>query len=226
MLCVFGGLGLGECVGANERRKFSRVLIVDDHPLFAEALGDMLQSLAPEIETEFAGHLTDAQKRLQIEPLPCLIFFDLGLPDSPVTVSLSKCRELASGIPFVVMSAHDEPVRVRQALQEGALAFLSKSLRPAEIVKVLTVIVDGGKPAAPDHAENDALRNELPLSARQCEVMDCLAAGMSNKEIASRLGVTAGTVKVHLREIFARLDAHNRTEAVALYRANVGKTGR
>jgi len=212
-------------LGNSGEGQYARVLIVDDHPLFAEALGDMLRSLSPGIEIEFAGRLEEARARLKVAPQPSMLFFDLGLPDSPAARSLAICQELAGGIPYVVMSAHDEPLRIRQALQDGAVAFLSKSLQPADIMSALAALLSGRKPALALNTEALALQNEMPLSPRQCAVMDCLAAGMANKEIAARLGVTPGTVKVHLREIFARLGAHNRTEAVALYLAAFGKSG-
>ena len=192
------------------------VLIVDDHPLFASAITDIMTQLAPDAHIEHATSIAEAKQKLAQQPALKLVLLDLGLPDSPASRSLKDYTGIFDGVPVVVISAHDDPLRVRQAMCGGAVGFISKSQRPPKIMADLKRVLAGER-VAPELPDADALAQELPLSPRQCEVMDAMTAGQSNKEIARSLGVSPGTVKVHLREIFARLGAHNRTEAVALY---------
>lgn len=192
------------------------ILVVDDHPLFAAAVTDIVTQLAPETGVEVAGSVAMARALVARLGAPRLALIDLNLPDSPASRSLEALGAMADGAPVVVISAHDDPLRVRQAMAAGATGFISKSQRPQRIMRDLASIL-AGVSIAPPVPEPAAAARELPLSPRQREVLDGVAAGRSNKEIAASLGVSPGTVKVHLREIFARLGVRNRMEAVALY---------
>ncbi|MCK5771071.1 response regulator transcription factor [Algiphilus sp.] len=192
------------------------ILVVDDHPLFAAAVSDIVTQLAPETGVEIADSVAAARALVTRLGAPRLALLDLNLPDSPASRSLEALGAMADGAPVVVISAHDDPLRVRQAMAAGAVGFISKSQRPQRIMRDLAGVLAGAA-VAPPVPEPAAATRELPLSPRQREVLDGVAAGRSNKEIAAALGVSPGTVKVHLREIFARLGARNRMEAVALY---------
>ncbi len=190
------------------------ILLVDDHPLFVEALRQVLAELRPRVRIQTAGTLAAARRILDLPPAPSLVLLDLNLPDSPGSQTLRRLPEFFAGIPVVVLSSLDDPQRVRQALAAGARGFISKSERPEKIMAALSALFDNGlcdtDPPAPRPPRSE-------LSSRQVEVLELIAAGKSNKEIARDLGMALGTVKVHVRDIFERLGARNRTEAVALY---------
>ncbi len=196
-----------------------RILIVDDHPLFADAMVQVLARLAPERDVLVVATMAAARESLATEPRPGLVLLDLNLPDSPGSQSLAQLRETFGQVPVAVVSAMDDALRRRQALAAGARAFISKSARPEEMMRDLSGLL-GQAPVAP-HGPQAATTFEstLPLSTRQLEVLELIGEGKSNKEVARALGVSPGTVKVHLRDIFERLGVHNRTEAAALYAA-------
>lgn len=195
------------------------ILLVDDHPLFASAVADIVASLYPQHRVVVCDSFGTACAQVQREGPPQIVFLDLTLPDSPASHSLRRAREAFAPAPVVILSAHDDPARVRQALASGAAGFISKSLRPAEMTAAIAAAL-GGQPQA---STGGLAGGPAPagLSPRQAEVMELMAAGQTNKEIARSLGMAPGTVKVHVRDIFSRLGATTRTEAVALYQARL-----
>lgn len=190
------------------------ILIVDDHPLFVTALRHVLFEIAPGADVVVAGSLSAARRSVETLGAPRMVLLDLNLPDSPGSQTIKLLPELFGGIPTVVISSLDDTQRRHQAQAAGALAFISKSEKPERIMAALTHLLQGRTPELPA-----VLPAASELSTRQQEVMELVAAGKSNKEVARDLGMAVGTVKVHLREIFERLGARNRTEAVTLYGA-------
>lgn len=199
-----------------------RILIVDDHPLFSEALACIVQNLVPGAEVLSASNLMVAQQLQTAHGEPHWVFLDLGLPDSAAQSSLQHVSGTFGSAMVVVCSAHDDPLRVEQALSLGAVGFISKAERPAVILERIRDLLDG-QSAATQTPRTRSTRDcaaQLPLSGRQHEVMQAMSRGLSNKDIARELGLSPETVKVHLREIFLRLGARTRTEAVAIYSGN------
>lgn len=195
------------------------VLLVDDHPLFSAAVADIIVTLAPTSQVRVVDSFASAEGSLKVHGAPDLVFLDLSLPDSPASLSMSRAVGVFSPAKVVILSAYDDDARIRQAYAQGAHGFISKSLRPPEIAKAIAAVLN-------DRVLTDqtaAVESFSPggLSVRQVEVMEQIIAGQTNKEIARSLGMSPGTVKVHIRNIFQRLGASTRTEAVALYRSTM-----
>ena len=183
------------------------VLIVDDHPVFRQGLAAVLRS---------RGY-TRTHARSGIEPVEVLA--DLGGREPWVAIldvrlaetdGLTLCRALRSGLnpPIVIMlSTFDEPAIVQAARAAGAYAYLSKEADPTEIVDLMRQGLERGGTVIP-------LRALPALSDRERTVLDCLAAGMSNKRIASELGLGVETVKDHLQRLFDKLGVGDRLNAV------------
>lgn len=198
-----------------------RILIVDDHPLFSDALACIVQNLVPGAQVLLASNLKSAQHQQAEHGEPDWVFLDLNLPDSAAQSSLQHVSGTFGGAKVMVCSAHDDPLRVEQALSLGAVGFISKAERPAVILEKIRDLLAGQVAARPSHRHSGhSLPPQLPLSGRQHEVMQAMSRGLSNKDIAREMGLSPETVKVHLREIFARLGARTRTEAVAIYTGN------
>lgn len=196
-----------------------KIMLIDDHPLFSSAVADIVGNLAPEAQVSTVDTFNAAQDALANGDIPDIVFLDLSLPDSPASLSLARAVRAFTPAQVVILSAHDDEARVRQARALGVVGFISKALRPAEMTRAIAAVlqdapVDSFRPTS----------TPMPpagLSSRQAEVMELLVAGQTNKEIARRLGMAPGTVKVHVRDIFQRLGASTRTEAVALYHARL-----
>ena len=105
------------------------ILVVDDHPLFAAAVTDIVTQLAPETGVEIADSVAAARALVTRLGAPRLALLDLNLPDSPASRSLEALGAMADGAPVVVISAHDDPLRVRQAMAAGAVGFILPSWR-------------------------------------------------------------------------------------------------
>lgn len=196
-----------------------KVLLVDDHPLFSSAVADIVATLAPEAQVRTVDSFHAAQDTLSSGDIPDIVFLDLSLPDSPASLSLARAVQTFNPAQVVILSAHDDEARIRQARSQGAAGYISKALRPAEMTRAIAAALRDA-PVEPFRPANSPAP-AAGLSSRQAEVMELLVAGQTNKEIARSLGMAPGTVKVHVRDIFQRLGASTRTEAVALYHSRL-----
>lgn len=206
-----------------KKMKNDTFLIVDDHPLFSSAAAEIILQLKYEATVKTCETLAEAKSYIEVNGDPALVLLDLNLPDSPANNSLEKHKEIFPNSPVVVLTGMDNDVWVHRTIDSGAIGFISKAQNPAEIIGSLRNILKQLDSKTPNLTIVKPSRMEQVdevLSPRQCEVMDAIATGASNKEVARDLGMSPGTVKVHLREIFNRLGANNRTEAVAKYRTS------
>ena len=138
---------------------------------------------------------------------------------------------------MVVVSVREDMQIIRQALKAGAVGYIPKTSSPDVTLNAIRLILSGGIYVPPDALElrlapwgNDAQMNEaadapsrpeswsnVPLTLRQIEVIDLIAEGKSNMEVGEELGLTAGTIKMHLSRIYKVLKAKSRTDAIAKY---------
>ena len=188
----------------------ARVLIVEDHPLYRDGLLGMLQRSAPLLQCRVADSAASALLQLRAHLDTDLVLSDLRLPGD--TDGLALLAQVGHEFPTaarVLVSGSDDPNLSEQARRAALMGFLPKAMEPAMWMHALSQIL-AGEPWFPPNALAEAAPNE-----RQVVILQRLAAGWSNKEIARELGITVRTVKYHLGEVYGRLGAANRTEAVA-----------
>jgi len=187
----------------------ARILIVDDHPVFAAGFAHMARRLRPGWSLDMAATAAQALARLR-QCAAQLALVDIGLPDDDGFGLLGCIADGWPGLPVVLISGRDDgAVRVR-ARASGAAGFIAKTSTPDQIVAMLEQVLGGGLAFA-EHAA-DA---EMPtLTTRQAEVLALLAEGCSNKEMRHRLGIAERTVRAHLTELFQLLGANSRMQAV------------
>ena len=202
-----------------------RILLVDDHTLFREALLHVLKQFAADaiiIEAataEEAIHQTTHYHDLD------LILLDLGLPGVQGLSALPELRERAPTVPLVVVSASENPADVRQALAAGAAGYIPKSTSSHTTITALRLVMAGEVYVPPSLlAALEALAGTPTVDAgahpaseltpRQVEIVGLMGQGFSNKAIAKRLQVAEGTVKLHVTAILRVLKTSNRTQAV------------
>ena len=195
-----------------------KVLIADDHPLVRDALARTVRELEPEAQVVQAGDF-EALLRLASEPFD-LALVDLNMPGLNGMLGLRRLRERVPTLPVVVASGQDDAATIRAVLAEGAAGFIPKSERPEVLLSALRLVLAGGVyvparsldvPAAPPTSPAAAA---ALLTPRQRDVLRALSRGQPNKLIARELGLTEGTVKIHIAAILRALQARNRTEAV------------
>jgi DNA-binding NarL/FixJ family response regulator len=197
-----------------------RIAIADDHPLMRAAIAGALAPIAPGIQFVEAASHAAALALLDQLPAPDLLLMDLHMPGGDGIGGVREVRERAPHVPVAVVSAEDDPAVVRTLLMLGVSGFIPKTDSPAVIALAVRLILAGGI-YVPPHlmastrvaaAGNDTAPSGL--TARQMDVVRLLARGLSNKAIARDLGVSEGTIKVHLLAVFRVLGVRNRTSAV------------
>lgn len=206
-----------------------RVLVVDDHPLFAEALAARLSS-EPSVDVlPFAASLAQAEALLASET-PDIAVVDLMLGERSGLDVLRAVRDQQATTRVVMLSAVSDVEPVTDAVRLGARAWVPKSVDTRLLVSVIATVAAGGAWLPPgllagvlDNLTRDPDRDPdglITLTAREREVLQCMVDGLSRAEIAPRLFLSTNTVRTHTQNLLAKLDCHSALEAVALARRN------
>ncbi|PWQ98127.1 response regulator transcription factor [Leucothrix arctica] len=206
--------------------KAKKVIIADDHPLFRDALSQAVTGAFGDIEVISCGAFSTLQRSIESHGDSDLILLDLHMPGA---VGFSALRYLGlrcPNIPVAIISAHEEPEIVLQAIKHGASGFIAKSSPLAGIIEsvqnvlmgdvVLPEGIDISKAAMNAPAKEDLHEKIQRLTPKQFRVLMMLIDGRINREIADELCVTEATIKAHLTEIFKKLEVSNRTQAATV----------
>ena len=199
-----------------------RVIIVDDHPLFRDALKQTLTSAFPGIVIAEAGTLEAVSDTLASDRDFDLVLLDLKMPGVQGFSGLVFLRAQYPAVPIVVISASEEPHIIRRALDLGASGFIPKSASAETMRRALAVLLDGGiwtpeiaaVETSPDSEADRLARRLATLTPQQVRVLMMLREGLLNKQIAHQLGVSEATIKAHVSAILQKLDVDSRTQAV------------
>jgi DNA-binding NarL/FixJ family response regulator len=201
-----------------------QILLVDDHPLFAEALSMLVERSFPESSVTTSTTLADAESRLAASTFD-LILLDVQLPGTQGLDGVRHMLDNYPSIPVIVVSGAAKGADVAQVIEWGARGFLPKTLPSRVLASAIETVANGGT-YLPADLLSQMLRHEKEqddshltnLSRRETEILGLLAQGQSNKEIARHVGLQEITVKVHLSSIYRKLDVRNRVEAALHYR--------
>ena len=206
----------------------TKILIVEDHALVREAMAQSLSRLESGVECFEAANGDEALAVLECHPDLDLAVVDLMLPDVNGFSLLAILGKRFPDMPAIVVSAMDDDASVRRALSVGASGFVSKASSGAVLALAVREVLDGGMPtprASPPGrgARSLSAAERYGLTSAQNRVAELLATGGSNREIATKLGLTEGTVKVHVTAIYRALGVSSRSRAlVLLSRRNKG----
>lgn len=202
-----------------------RILVVEDHALVREGLLTTLRALGPDTTTIGAEDGTQAIQVLENSDID-LMLLDLMLPGTRGLTLLPLVRRRFPTVPVVVVSALDDTTTVARAMGAGASGFISKAASSKELLRALRKVLAGGVvvPAGAREAVarssprcgDDPLARRYSLTPAQTRVLQHLAEGVSNREIAELLGVTEGTVKIHVSAVMRALNVSNRAEAALI----------
>ncbi|MFQ5419050.1 MAG: response regulator [Anaerolineae bacterium] len=202
-----------------------RLLLVDDHALVREGVAGLLEA-HPDIE--IVGEAEDGLQALEKAraTMPDAILMDIEMPQCDGLEATRLIKREMPYVKIVILTVHDADERLFEAVRSGAQGYLLKSIGSAELIEMLRGIERGEAPISRTMAgrildefakQNEAQRidGELLLTQREREVLQWVARGASNREIAEALVISQNTVKNHMRNILSKLHFSNRSQVMA-----------
>ena len=211
----------------------TRIIVADDHPLFRGALRQAVSTLLPGSQVVEANGLDELTGLLGKGQDVDLILLDLTMPGVQGFSGLIYLRAQHPDVPVVIVSANEDPVVIRRAIEFGASGFIPKSLDVDTIGAAIQAVLSGDTwtppdidLSAPEDKETaDLVRRLATLTPQQVRVLMMLSEGLLNKQIAYELSVSEATVKAHVSAILDKLGVDSRTQAV-IAAAKIGVTQR
>jgi DNA-binding NarL/FixJ family response regulator len=193
-----------------------RVLTVDDHSLLREGVATLLAAQPDMKLVAEAANGREAIEQYRVHR-PDVTLMDLQMPDmNGVDAMIAICGEFP-GARIIVLTTYTGDVQVLRALKAGARGYLLKNLLRKELLETIRQVHAGQKRIPPDVAAGLAEHAaDETLSAREIQVLRLISGGNANKEIGAQLSITEETVKGHIKNILAKLGAHDRTHAVTI----------
>ena len=202
-----------------------KILIADDHALFRDGLSLHLERLEPQAVIFQAGSFSQVMKIINDEKKLDLIIIDLDMPDMNWETALQEIMDNRGNARVAIISATEDTRSIRKAMEKGISGYIPKRADTKVLTGALKLIMDGGTYLPPSILDNSNInginmssvsrsRNGKTLTNRQSQVLELVAQGMSNKQIAYEIGVSEATVKLHINALLRAVGATNRTQAV------------
>ncbi len=198
-----------------------KILIADDHALFRDGLAMRLEEINPDIILHQAATFSQALKILDKETDINMVIADLDMPDMKWEDGIRELKSKSPNTSLVVISASEDIRNIRKILATGIKGYIPKRSDPKIMHNALKLILDGGTYIPPalietssEYTSTSHKNGGKTLTNRQSQVLDLIAQGKSNKQIAYEMGVSEATVKLHINALLRSLKVNNRTQAV------------
>jgi DNA-binding NarL/FixJ family response regulator len=210
----------------------TRILIVDDHALFRVGIAQILER---EPDFDIVGEADDSRTAIDrsLETSPDIVLMDLSLPSPGGIETTQRIKRELPSTGIIVLAANEDEDALFDAIKAGAAAFILKDVGPDDLVTIIRRVVNGeylindkvfAKPAVASRVlkefrelavyGQEAAPIFAPLSPREVEILDNIAQGMTNKQVAYALSISEQTVKNHMSSILRKLSVNDRTQAV------------
>lgn len=201
----------------------TRVAVIEDHPLYRAAVVALVDGMSG---FEMVGAYGAAEAALAVEDQADVVILDLGLPGMDGVQAIGRLRQRSPAPAVLVLTMSEEPAVLGSALRAGAQGYVVKGSEPSDIERALRGVARGqavfGEEVVPAvlahaaHRISHAVHESFPmLTAREVEVLDLIAAGCTNAEIAAELVVAAKTARNHVSNVIAKLGVSTRAAAIA-----------
>jgi DNA-binding NarL/FixJ family response regulator len=206
-----------------------KVAIVEDHKTTREALERIINLSA---DCRCISACSTAEEALRIIPArqPEVVLMDIQLPKISGVECVGKLKELLPAVQVIMVTVYEDPDNIFRALRAGASGYVLKRATSENILAAIREVRSGGVPMSVEIArkviayfqgQSLAAKETEKLSSREREVLDLVAKGFSNKEIAGKLGVSLDAVLWHLKHIYQKLQVHSRSEAILKLRPGI-----
>ncbi|MFW5981049.1 MAG: response regulator [bacterium] len=198
----------------------TRILIAEDHDLVREGICKLLEFYEDfEVVAEAGDGLETVTKVREVNP--DLVLLDLNMPRMDGIATIPKIKEINSEVKVLILTIHDGEEYIYEVVRAGAEGFVQKDIKPEDLRNSINRVMDGERvfPKSIEDQVSETATSTLEieeLSAREQEVLELLAKGMSNRDIAAALFISEKTVKNHVSNILKKLDVNDRTQAVLL----------
>jgi DNA-binding NarL/FixJ family response regulator len=205
----------------------TRIAIVEDNKIIRESLTEFVHA---DPECTCVCTCATAEEALEAIPRhqPEMVLMDIQLPNLSGIDCTAQLKRLLPSLHIIMVTVYEDTDRIFKALRAGACGYLLKRCTPEELLSAIHEVRQGGAPMSRDIARKVIASFQEPLkttaemeelSPREREILELLAQGFPNKEIADRVGVSDGTVRWHLRHVYDKLHVRSRTEAALKFRS-------
>jgi DNA-binding NarL/FixJ family response regulator len=199
----------------------TKIAIVEDNRVIRESLAEFVQT-DPDCKCIYV--CATASEALKEVPKcqPDIVLMDIQLPDISGIECTAQLKQLLPSVQIIMVTVYEDTDRIYKALRAGACGYLLKRCTPEELIDAIHEVKQGGAPMSREIARKVIASFREPatsasevegLSPREREILELLANGYPNKEIAARVGLTDGTVRWHLRHVYNKLHVRSRMEA-------------
>jgi DNA-binding NarL/FixJ family response regulator len=205
----------------------TRIAIVEDNRLIRESLMDFVHT-DPDLKCVCACSTGEEALKELPQHAPEIVLMDIQLPNMSGIECTARLRQLLPEVEIIMVTVYEDTDRIFKALRAGAQGYLLKRCSPEQLVTAIREVREGGAPMSRVIASKVIASFQEPvtsaaevedLSPREREILELLAGGKSNKEIASHLSLMEGTVRWHLSRVYDKLHVRSRTEAVLKYQS-------
>ena len=206
----------------------TKIAIVEDNQTIRESLAEFAQK---DPENRCVCTCPTAEEALKALPKeqPDIVLMDIQLPKMSGIECCAQLKQMLPTAQIIMVTVYEDTERIFKALRAGACGYLLKRCTPEELISAIREVRQGGAPMSREIARKVIFSFQEPLAAaaevedlspREKEILELLAVGFPNKQIADRMGVTDGTVRWHLRHVYHKLHVRSRTEAALKFRSS------
>jgi DNA-binding NarL/FixJ family response regulator len=204
----------------------TKIAIVEDNKVIRESLTEFVQA-DPEFRCVCVSATAEDALKIIPKHQPDIVLMDIQLPNMSGIDCIAQLKQLLPLVQIIMVTVYEDTERIFKALRMGACGYLLKRCAPEELIAAIHEVRQGGAPMSREIARKVISSFQEPvtaaaevedLSPREREILELLAAGFANKNIADRLGLTDGTVRWHLRHVYHKLHVRSRTEAALKFR--------
>jgi DNA-binding NarL/FixJ family response regulator len=206
----------------------TKIAIVEDSRVIRESLTEFVQR-DPECTCVCACSTAEEALKLIPKHAPDIVLMDIQLPNMSGIECTAQLKQLLPAVHIIMVTVYEDTERIYKALRAGACGYLLKRCSPEDLLTAVREVRLGGAPMSREIARKVIASFQEPLTAaaeveelspREREILELLAGGFPNKQIADRLGLTDGTVRWHLRHVYHKLHVRSRTEAALKFRSS------